>query len=140
MANLPRTAGIAYDERGRERPPVPESEREFHKWKATTASLILESVKPQDQKWLQEKQEEYACHLARLALEVIGRYCRDPDEGVLEHLTDIIMKSVDIDQDIGKQAARIDLAFLVSEDPIGFDADYMETESRGAASLPRTAR
>ena len=93
-------------------------------------------MKPQDQKWLQEKQEEYACHLARLALEVIGRYCRDPDEGVLEHLTDIIMKSVDIDQDIGKQAARIDLAFLASEDPIGFDAGYMETERRGAASLP----
>ncbi len=105
-------------------------------WKATTASLILESMKQQDQKWLQEKQEDSAYHLARLSLEAIGRYCQDPEGGISEHLKDIIMKSLEIDQDIGKQAARIDLAFRGSEDPIAFDAGYMETGSREATPHP----
>ena len=97
-------------------------------WKATTSALILESMKDEDQEKVQESVENFSSNFSKLVLDVIRPFMRNTDEGAFNDLQHIIENSIALDQEICRQAARVDWIFPPSEDLVPFDPDCMAAD------------
>lgn len=106
-------------------------------WKATTSALILESMKDDDQVDFQKLLEGFSFNFSKQVLDFIKPFVRNLDEGIFDSLRHIIQRSIALDQEICRQAARVDWIFPPSRDPVLFDPDCMAADTREVTPQPR---
>ena len=116
------------DEAGRCARKTLEEQRKFHTWKATTSTLILDAMESLDEEEAGDITEHFNSSLARRVLDVIRCFVRGSDEDIFINLRSIIETSIELDEEICQQVARIDWHFPRSGVRMPFDPAYMEVE------------
>lgn len=105
-------------------------------WKATTSALILEHIKDVDEEKVEKRVENFNSKISDQVLDVIRSFVRELDGAVLNDLRHIIESSIALDQEICRQAARVDWIYPPSGGQVPFDPDCMSVEMGEVASQP----
>ena len=126
------------DMAGHEAPKGVEADRRFHMWKATTAALVVESLKSVDGKEYRERIENFNSNMSQQILDAIQSFVRGSDEAILVNLRNIIESSIALDKEISKLTARIDWLLPPCESRLLFNPACMEVEI--GSVMPRSGQ
>ncbi|KAK8106718.1 hypothetical protein PG999_010077 [Apiospora kogelbergensis] len=104
---------------------MPETDREFQMWKATTSNLITKRMGHDNEQANREETTNISCSLAKQVLNVIRPYLEGSDEDLVCDLQSMIQLSIDLDQDICRLRARYKWIFPPLEESVRFNPDTM---------------
>ncbi|KAK7990383.1 hypothetical protein PG990_014663 [Apiospora arundinis] len=104
---------------------MPETDREFQIWKATTSNLIIKRMGHDNEQANREETTNISCSLAKQALNAIRPYLEGSEEKLMCDLQSMIQLSIDLDQDICRLRARYKWIFPPLEESVRFNPDTM---------------
>ncbi|KAL4781260.1 hypothetical protein BJX76DRAFT_360039, partial [Aspergillus varians] len=119
-------------------PIVPEEERKFQVWLASTTAMVLDvGNAPSTSKTLAAQVDEKIRSLVDKIREVIDHFATVTNPGYTLELTRIVEEAVQFDTEISRQVARVEWVFPALGKAVLFDAELMRLGTGEPASKER---
>jgi hypothetical protein len=107
-------------------PIVPDEERKFQMWLASTTAMVLDAgIAPKKSQTFTEKVHRTNESLTRKMREVLDHYLVVDDPAYPLELARIIEEAVKFDTEISRQVARVEWVFPAAANEIPFDPEIM---------------